>query len=245
MAMAGVLTRHGLLVLAAAVAGGLLTARLGLWQLDRGLQKDAIQAELDSRRQLPPLPAAELARTEVQAKAQHWRSIEIEGRWVRNHTLYLDNRPMNGHAGFLVVTPLALPDGSAVAVQRGWLPRDPADRTKVQAPTLPEGAVRVGGRIAPPPSLLYEIGPPVGGPIRQNLDLAAWAGETGLSLRPLSIVQEDGPLTAADGLGRQWPKPAADVAKHYGYAFQWFAFSALIAGLYVWFQLIRPRRPGR
>ena len=36
--------------------------------------------------------------------------------------------------------------------------------------------------------------------------------------------------------------PAADVHKHYGYAFQWFALCALIVGLYVWFQLIRPRR---
>ena len=35
---------------------------------------------------------------------------------------------------------------------------------------------------------------------------------------------------------------AAGVHKHYGYAFQWFALSALILGLYVWFQLIRPRR---
>ncbi len=243
--MALLLSGRGLLLLALAVAGSAVTARLGFWQLDRGLQKDALQAELDSRRALPPLPAADLARTEPQAKAQHWRAIEIEGRWVRNHTVYLDNRPMNGRAGFLVVTPLLLADGSAVAVQRGWLPRDPADRTKVQAPTLPEGGVRLGGRIAPPPSMLYEIGPPVGGPIRQNLDLAAWAGETGLKLRPLSVVQEEGPLTAADGLGRLWPRPAADVAKHYGYAFQWFALSALVAGLYVWFQLIRPRRPDR
>ena len=40
---------------------------------------------------------------------------------------------------------------------------------------------------------------------------------------------------------RDWPRPALDVHKHYGYAFQWFALAALIAGLYVWFQLIRPR----
>lgn len=243
--MAALLSRRGLLLLALAVAGSAVTARLGWWQLDRGRQKDAAQAELDSRRALPPLPAAELARTEAQAKQQHWRAVELEGHWLRQRTVYLDNRPMEGHAGFVVVTPLALADGSAVAVQRGWLPRDPADRTKVQAPALPEGAVRVAGRIAPPPSMLYELGPPVGGPIRQNLDLAAWAAELGQPLRPLSVVQEEGPLTAADGLGRHWPRPAADVAKHYGYAFQWFAFSALIAGLYVWFQLIRPRRLGR
>ena len=39
-----------------------------------------------------------------------------------------------------------------------------------------------------------------------------------------------------------WPAPAVNVQKHYGYAFQWFAMSALVVGLYVWFQLIRPQR---
>jgi surfeit locus 1 family protein len=58
-------------------------------------------------------------------------------------------------------------------------------------------------------------------------------------------VQEDGPKPPQDGLLRQWPEPAADVQKHYGYAFQWFALCALILGLYVWFQIVRPRRTGR
>jgi len=236
---------RGLVLLVAALAGSAVTARLGLWQLDRGRQKDALQAELDSRRVLPPLPPAELARTEEQAAVQHFRPVLIVGRWQREHVVYLENRVMNGRAGFLVVTPLVLDDGSAVVVQRGWLARDPADRTKVQAPRLPEGEVTVGGHVAVPPSPLLEIGPPVGGPIRQNLDLSAYAAETGRMLRPLSIVQEEGPLTAPDGMGRAWPRPAADVAKHYGYAFQWFAFSALIAGLYAWFRIIRPRRLAR
>ena len=80
------------------------------------------------------------------------------------------------------------------------------------------------------------------GAIRQNLDLAGFALETGLRLAPLSLQQQDSANTANDGLLRQWPRPAADVQKHHGYAFQWFALSALMAGLYVWFQLLRPRR---
>ena len=49
------------------------------------------------------------------------------------------------------------------------------------------------------------------------------------------------PPVADDGLLRQWPAVAIDVGKHHGYAFQWFALCALITGLYVWFQLLRPR----
>ena len=47
--------------------------------------------------------------------------------------------------------------------------------------------------------------------------------------------------SAADALLRQWPAPAVDIHKHYAYAAQWWAMSALITGLYVWYQLIRPR----
>jgi surfeit locus 1 family protein len=53
----------------------------------------------------------------------------------------------------------------------------------------------------------------------------------------VSIQQQaDG---AADGLARDWPPIATGVEKHYGYAFQWFGLSALIAALYVWFQIVR------
>ena len=95
--------------------------------------------------------------------------------------------------------------------------------------------------IAPPPGRLYEFDADEAGPIRQNLDLERHARQIGVALRPLSVLQEDDASTAADGLLRRWPAPGVDVAKHQGYAFQWFALSALITGLYVWFQLVRPR----
>jgi surfeit locus 1 family protein len=237
---------RAVVVLVAALVGAGVTARLGWWQLDRAAQKTALQAALDSRRVLSPLPVAELANSEARAREQHYRPIVAEGAWLPERTVFLDNRPMTGRVGFIVVTPLRLADGSVVAVQRGWLPRDAAERTHVEPPPTPAGHVRVAGRIAPPPSRLFEFSAAASGPIRQNLDLVAYSAEVGHPLRPLSIVVEDGPLTADDGLLRQWPLPAADVHKHYGYAFQWFAMATLIVGLYVWFQLIRPqRRPRR
>lgn len=235
---------RSLVVLVAAVIAAGLTARLGVWQLSRAAQKEALQASLDSRGAAPPLAAGELARSAADAASQHHRRITLEGRWVGGRTVYLDNRPMDGRAGFYVVTPLALPDGDAVLVQRGWVPRDAADRSRVPEVATPEGPVRVEGRIAPPPSRLFELAAESQGTIRQNLDLDAFGRETGLRLRPLSVQQTDAaaaPGGPADGLLRRWPAPAVDVHKHYGYAFQWFALASLITGLYVWFQLVRPR----
>ena len=233
------------IVLLAAIASAALTARLGLWQLDRAAQKTALQQALQQQRALPSLQQAQLAREPGALAAQLHRSVQLQGRWLPEHTVYLENRQMKGQPGFYAVTPLQLSDGSAVLVQRGWVPRDLLDRTRVVAPPPPEGVVQVLGRIAPGPARLYEFNGAASGPIRQNLDVLSYARETGLALRPLSLVQEDDAAAASpmsDGLQRKWPQPATGVEKHHGYAFQWFALCALIIGLYVWFQLICPAR---
>ena len=236
------MNRRGAVVLVAAVLAAALTARLGWWQLDRAAQKNQLQAAMDSRRALPPLVQADLAADATAAAAQHHRAIALQGQWVAEHTVYLENRQMKGVPGFFAVTPLRLDDGTAVLVQRGWLPRDIADRMRIVAAPPAAGRVQVRGFVAPPPGRLYEFDAAASGAIRQNLPVDAFARETGLRLRPLSVQQRDDASQPSDGLMRQWSAPASGVHKHYGYAFQWFALSALILGLYVWFQLIRPRR---
>ncbi len=233
--------RRAAWVLLATVVGVAVALKLGFWQLDRAAQKVAIQTQVDSRRTLAPLDGAGLARSAEAAVAQHYRRATLRGRWLADRTVFLDNRQMNGVPGFYVVTPLQL-DGQAeaVLVQRGWVARNFLDRSVLPALSTPSGLREVEGLIAPPPSRLFEFSAAASGPIRQNLDLDAYARETRTELLPLSLLQSDSPSTAGDGLLRQWPLPALEVHKNYGYAFQWFALGALMAGLYVWFQLIRP-----
>jgi surfeit locus 1 family protein len=227
-----------LVIALATLAAVALTARLGWWQLDRAAQKRAIAAAIAERGALPPLtvlPAAEAASAVLHRRAT------LAGRWASAHTVYLENRQMGGRPGFYVITPLELADGSAIAVQRGWLPRDLRERARLPTVPSPPGVVELVGRIAPPPARLYEFEAGASGVLRQNLDLGAYARETRLALRPdVSLLQTE--TSAADGLRRDWPVVDAGLGKHYGYAFQWFGLSALFAGLYVWFQLLRPRR---
>jgi surfeit locus 1 family protein len=230
------------IVLLAAVAGALATARLGFWQLDRAAQKTALHESLLARGALPALDAAQLARTPEMAAEQQHRRVALEGRWLASHSVYLDNRQMNGRPGFFVVTPLQIAPDDVVLVQRGWVPRDSRERERLAAVDTPASLVRIEGRIAPGLARLYEFDSAASGVIRQNLDLSAYARETGLALRPLAVVQLDGAAAPSDGLQRQWTPAVLDVSKHHGYALQWFALSTLITGLYVWFQLIRPRR---
>ena len=234
-------------VLGSAIVGLAVTVSLGRWQLDRAAQKEAIQAALEQRGALPPLSLNGLTRAEMAAPELLYRRGIVRGQWMSDRTVFLDNRPMNGQPGFYVLTPLKLAgQGGAIVVQRGWVPRDVRDRTRLPAVPTPEGEIVLQGHIAPPPGKLYQFSGADSGSIRQNLDLASFEREIATPLWPVSFVQADLPDGShTDGLLRQWPKPAVDVHKHYGYAFQWFALGALIAGLYVWFQLVRPRIQGR
>jgi surfeit locus 1 family protein len=226
---------------------------LGTWQLDRAAQKISLQSALELRGQQAPLSNADLpAADESPAEPLMYRRATLAGHWDTNpgHTVFLDNRPMDGRAGFLVVTPFQLRNRSeAVLVQRGWVPRDAAQRDRLPTLVLPQGDVRIEGQLISAPSRAFELGKPVrSGPIRQNVDLSAFQDEIGLRLLPLVLQESNSPASpspSADGLLRHWPAPAVDVHKHYGYAFQWFALGALILGLYVWFQVLAPLRRDR
>jgi surfeit locus 1 family protein len=237
------------LITLAAVAGMLVTASLGRWQLSRAAEKEALQAALDERGRMPAIDGRALLAAEVadpsskDASSLVHRAVVLEGRWLSEHTVYLDNRQMHGRPGFFVVTPLQLAgqSGAAVLVQRGWAPRNFQDRTQLpQVQTPQDVAVRVQGRVAPAPSRLYEFQgadrAQGSSRIRQNLDLAAFRTETGLALAHLTVLQTG---EAGEGLQRDWPLVGAGVDKHYGYAFQWFGLCGLIALLYVWFQIVR------
>ena len=222
-----------------AVLGVAITLSLGFWQWGRAAQKIALQAAIDERKSLPALDHRALLATEKIADLHH-RPIVLRGRWEPRHTVFLDNRQMAGRPGFYVVTPLRLAGTDlAMLVQRGWVPRDFVQRDRLPAIDTPAGEVEVRGRIAPPPAKLYELGEAAPGPIRQNLDLAAFRAETGLALVEGSVQETGAP---SQGLQREWPQVATGVDKHYGYAFQWWALSALITLLYAWFQFIAPRR---
>jgi surfeit locus 1 family protein len=233
--------RRGI-VLAAAMSAAILTARLGVWQLDRAAQKSRASDLMAGRAALPTLASAALARDADGLPAQQFRRIELQGRWLAARTLFLDNRARDGVAGFVVVTPLEIGPGDAVLVQRGWIARDAVDRNRI--PQLPtgDGPVRVVGQVAPPPSRLFELGDAASGAIRQNVDPQAYGREIGIRLRPLSVQQLSPEAGGDDRLVHDWPAAASDPGRNQAYAFQWFSFSALIAGLYVWFQIIRPRR---
>lgn len=226
--------RRFYLITLTAMVAILATLALGRWQLSRAAQKEALQAAMDNQDQRAALSGSTLVALADPLLAVHQRA-KLRGVWVADRTVFLDNRQMNAKPGFYVLTPFRL-EGSTtnVMIQRGWVARNFLDRESIPMVNTSSGVVEVTGRIALPPAKLYELGTAASGPIRQNLDLARFGQESGLSLLPVSLVQT-GP--ASEGLLRDWPVVGSTADKNYGYAFQWFGLSALISILYVWFQI--------
>lgn len=228
------------MVLAVLAAVLVVTALgLGRWQMERAQQKLAMQAAVEQQAALPAL-SNQLLIQASNPETTIYQSAHLRGAWVQGKTVLLDNRPMDGRVGFYVLSPFML-EGSqtAILVQRGWVPRNFEDRTAVPSVPTPVGVLDIEGRITPPPGALYELGQQAGGAIRQNIDLKQFAQQTQLPLLTRVSLQQSGPPDS--GLLRNWPAVNLGVDKHYGYAFQWFALAALVAGLYFWFQFIRPR----
>jgi surfeit locus 1 family protein len=256
------------LILLVALVCVALTASLGAWQLRRAAFKEQLAAQISQRNELPALENSTLNASNFIAATRDedtWlqRRASLQGRWLHEHTVFLDNRPMqvqgSQRVGFYVATPLAI-DGSnrVIWVQRGWVQRDFQDRTRL--PSLTEGTatVSVQGRLLASVSKAYEM--QFVSDATQNAAMSAAVESATANARPSRIWQnlpavsfgskqllpmallQTAPEAEKDGLLRDWPAADTGVAKHHGYAFQWFALSALLVILYVWFQLLAPCR---
>ena len=193
---------------------------LGNWQSRRADAKRALAQAFDQAARAAPveLPAAPVAG----APLVH-RHVAARGVFVAEGTVLLANRLRQGRSGFEVVTPLKLGDSAwHVLVNRGWVPA-PASPGAIAAGT-PAGVQRIDGIALEHLPRALETGAPQRGAVRQNLDIAAFAAESGLQLEPLVIEQHS---DTGDGLQRDWPRADLGIEKNQSYALQWYSFAAL------------------
>ena len=230
-----------LVALAAAAAAIALTVSLGNWQLRRAAEKLALQAAWDRAGQAVPEAVAAAGIAGVSGRLP--LRVQLRGRFLFAHEVWLDNRQMDGQAGLMLVTPLQLADGAVVLVNRGFARRDPRDRARLPDVVRPEGEVTVEGLAVAHTSRVLQLGenaPAGSGPaVWQNLDYEAVQRASGLAVAHWVVQQTS---EAGDGLLRNWPRLDAGVDKHRGYALQWFSLAALVAALTAFFGLRALRR---
>jgi surfeit locus 1 family protein len=224
-----------LVALAAALAMIVLTVSLGNWQLRRAQEKLQLQASWDRAGQAEPIRVAGPGLADIGRQLPV--RVQLRGRLLFEHEVWLDNRQMDGQAGLMLLTPLKLADGLVVLVNRGFAPRDARDRSRLPAVARPLDQVTIEGLAVEHTARVLQLGENApagdGRPVLwQNLDFDAFERARGLTVARWLVQQTGG---SDDGLRRNWPRFDAGIDKHRGYALQWYSLAALIAGLTLFF----------
>ena len=126
---------------------------LGYWQRtlwkDRADSQGLVYAKLDAKP--VSIDAADPVGHDV-SQAQQWISVAVTGHYDTEHQFAVRDRSQNENAGWYIVTPLVLPDGTAVLVNQGWIQSSDGTAPSTAMPTLPpvpSGTVTVSGWLQP------------------------------------------------------------------------------------------------
>ncbi len=218
----------------AALALIALFCRLGVWQLQRAAEKDGIEAEFQA------MQAAPLLRLERYTEQTAFQPVVIDGRWLPNRTLLLDNQVRDKQAGVHVFNALK-PDGGGpvVLVNRGWQPLP--DRQRLPEVEPENRPVTLAGRLHRPPSTGIVLGEQVLTNASRQLitridraQLSDWFGE------PVAdqVLLATGPAAFTS----DWKPNFMPASRHRGYAFQWFALALTVFLVTAILQLRRLRK---
>jgi len=215
------------------LVGGAVCVRLGIWQLDRLEQRRSFNAHVEAMWNAEPLtltgqPTDDLTMME-------YRAVKVSGTYDFENQIVLRNRYYQEQYGYNLLTPLLLEDGSAVLVDRGWIPADgnasPADWRKYDQP----GQVTLQGQIR-----LGQTKPDLGGvpdptlaPGQTRLDFWNIVNleriQTQVPYPLLNVyVQPDVDPSDVEPPIPYQPEIELTEGPHLGYAGQWFTFAAIL-----------------
>lgn len=219
------LRRVVLLVVGAVVA--LVCVRLGIWQLQRLSERQAFNDRVEAGLAQSPAPLDEvLAEAVADPEALEYRRVVVTGTYDGSEEVVLYGRTLNGRPGDHLLTPLVLDDGTAIVVDRGWVPFEPDRSLPADGPASAHaGPVTVEGFLTAPDEATAP-GEPV--TTIQRIDLERLQGQMPYELVPLALQLEA--QTPSASLPVPAPRPVLSPGPHLSYAIQWFAFATIAAG---------------
>ncbi|MDJ0916284.1 MAG: SURF1 family protein [Woeseiaceae bacterium] len=212
-----------------------MLASLGLWQVARGLDKraglDAFSAEGGFQRYYDGM------------EVRPFQQLRVDGQYVGDRQILLDNMIVDGRVGHFVVTPLTVSaDGPLLLVNRGWIERGPRDQIESQV-QLGGASVTALGRVGRLPRAGMRMGDPFA-------DAGDWpkhavypvasdvSDQLGRDVLPFVLLLDE---KEPNGFVRQWEPEEMSASRHFGYAFQWFAMAAMLSALLI-FRFWRKRK---
>ncbi|MCJ8055965.1 SURF1 family protein [Shinella curvata] len=199
---------------------------LGTWQMQRLFWKLDLIARVDARIHADPVPAPSGT---VDPVADEYRRVVATGLFDHGKSVLVQAVTDRG-AGFWVMTPLRRDDGSAILVNRGFVPTDKRSPDARIASELAAGPVSVTG--------LLRLTEPGGGFLRSNdppndrwfsRDVEAIAAAKGLADVETYFIDADATPNPG-GLPVGGLTVVTFRNSHLVYALTWYALAAMSAG---------------
>lgn len=209
-----------------------LLMSLGVWQVRRLGEKEALIARVESRAHATPTEAPSRDRWPALVPADYdFSHVTARGRYVPGRDALIFMKPPEGFGlepGYLVVTPFALADGGQILVERGFVPLSRVKDAAGRAP--PTGETEIAGLMRAPQSRnMFTPGdtPQLG--IWYTREPASIAATLGLAdAAPFTIALEAPASPGPNGYPRLVPVAPEFPNNHFTYALTWFSLAAAL-----------------
>ncbi len=211
----------------AVVLAVFVMVNLAFWQIDRLHQRQDFNAIISSRFDIEARPLDAVRADHQQPSDAEWFKVQITGRYLGGEDIAIVNVSQDGQAGKDIVTPLQLPSGQILLVNRGFISLDmmpsvaPGGNVSIEA-RLRQSAVRQMGAVTDARNGdLSEA---------QRIDIGRLAPQLPGPVYDM-YVEVLGSNPADSVNFSQIASPVLSNGTHLSYAVQWFFFSACaIAG---------------
>ncbi len=243
------MTRGARALLWPTVAAGLAflaLVSLGVWQIRRLGEKEALIARIEARATLaaaPPPPAAQWPTLE--SRDYDFVHVRARGHYASGRDALIFMKPPEGlgpEPGYMAVTPFILSSGGAVLVERGFVPASRAQDPLDHAP--PGGETTIEGLLRAPQ--MRNFFTPADQPARgvwYTRDPKSIAAALGLAeAAPFTLALESPSSAGADGFPRLVATTPEIINNHLSYAITWFSLAAALLVIFVLFALGRRAR---
>jgi cytochrome oxidase assembly protein ShyY1 len=220
------LNRRWLGYLAFVVAFAIACSFLALWQLSR---REEARAEIElvesNWDRAPQQLASVLTSLDAFDPQSKWMPVTLSGHYVADEQLLVRGRPLDGVAGFEVLVPFELDDGTIFIVDRGWLPAGNEQDEPDSVPPAPRGDVTVVARLKAGEPIVAGRSAPEGQVATIHLPSIAETIDAPMYTGAYGLLDSEEPAPAARPTAAV--KPVPDEGPHLSYAFQWFVFGIL------------------
>jgi surfeit locus 1 family protein len=212
---------------------------LGIWQLDRREWKLRLIEQVENAMKREPQPLS--AVLQRGPDLPEFDPVEVAGRFRHDQEFHLFTH-RGADAGYEIITPLELADGSFVLINRGFVPerlRDPSTRRagEVEDETTIRGWLRhaearqwFSAEDDPEKNIWFV----------RNPDLMARSRRLRLPNHPVGffVVADETPNPGG------WPKGGMELNlrnQHLFYALTWFSLAIVLVAVYIAFHISRGR----